>query len=93
MFSAMPDADRKLQTLPSDPDGLAKLLEIELMQKRARWQQTKVRNRSFRALAFLFLVLVVAGALAAYFFFLSNAPQPRAAESPTSKAAAAGANR
>ena len=88
MLSAMLDADRKPEKQPTDPEQLAKLLEIELMQKRAAWQRGSARNRSFRALAFLFLVLVIAGAFAAYFYFVSSAPptpenRPAPARSPT----------
>ncbi|MDQ6860192.1 MAG: hypothetical protein M3032_03435, partial [Verrucomicrobiota bacterium] len=51
---------------PSDPDALARLLELELMQKRAGWQQGKQRLGVLRAVSFLFLFVVVAGALVAF---------------------------
>lgn len=83
----MRDADRKPESSPPDPDQLAKLLEIELMHKRAGWQRTTARNRSLRAIAILFLLVVIGGALAAYYLFVVNAPQRPGSEreaSPTS---------
>ncbi len=56
----------------SDPDALTKALEIELMLKRAVWKKTSARRGTWRALSILFLVLVVLGTLAAYFFFASE---------------------
>ncbi|MFN2475172.1 MAG: hypothetical protein ABR526_02380 [Chthoniobacterales bacterium] len=55
-----------------DPAKLAQLLEIELMQKRAAWQQARARRRSVRALSFLFLFIVIALALVAFFVFFST---------------------
>ncbi|MEO5721193.1 MAG: hypothetical protein ABIR71_06965 [Chthoniobacterales bacterium] len=54
-----------------DPAEIEKLLEIELMQKRAGWQQAKTQRTTWRALSFLFLFLIIIAALAGYFIFLS----------------------
>ncbi|MDQ6808363.1 MAG: hypothetical protein M3Z64_02900 [Verrucomicrobiota bacterium] len=70
----MRDADRKPESLPPEAAELTKLLDIELIHKRAEWQRASARNRSLRAMAFLFLFLIIGGALAAYFFFVLNAP-------------------
>lgn len=72
MLSAMHPADGKSEPSEIDPEKLSKLLEIELMQKRARWQKVAAQRRAFRALAFLFLLLVIAGAIAAYFVVASH---------------------
>ena len=49
--------------------------DIELMQKRASWQQAKARRNSLRALSFLFLFAVIVAAFVAfYFFFTSERP-------------------
>lgn len=53
----------------TDPDALVKLLEMELSRKRAAWQRTRSRRGTWCALSILFLFLVIAGALVAYFYF------------------------
>lgn len=85
----MRDADRKLESSLPEPDQLAKLLEIELMQKRAAWQRTHSRNRAFRVLAFLFLFAIIAGALVVYFLFITNSPTLREGAAAPSKSSAA----
>ncbi len=59
----------------TDPDALAKALELELIIKRASWQKTKARRGTWRALSFLFLFLVMLGALLAYFYFRAEVRQ------------------
>ncbi len=63
--NSKPDADE------TDPATLAKLLEIELMQKRAVWQQAKARRGTLRAISFFFLFIVIVGALVAFYLFFS----------------------
>lgn len=67
----MPDGNRKPEGDAPDPEKLAKLLEIELMQKRAGWQQAKQRRGTFRAASFLFLFVIILGALLACWFLFS----------------------
>jgi hypothetical protein len=61
------------ETKPKPPaaeaEALAKALEMELILKRASWQKTRAQRGTWRALSFLFLFLVVIGALFAYFYF------------------------
>lgn len=71
----MHPADGKPEPPEIDPDKLSKLLEIELLQKRAAWQRAADQRKSFRVIAFLFLFVVILGALAAYFFFVSGVRQ------------------
>jgi len=52
----------------TDPDALAKLLEIELALKRTGWEQSRARLNIWRALSFLFLLLVIVGGLVAWFY-------------------------
>ena len=65
----------------SDPktreiEDLSRLLELELIQKRATWQQAGERYRSYRAAAFVFLaLLVVACLIGGYFVFLRVSEQ------------------
>lgn len=71
----MHPADGKSEPSEIDPEKLSKLLEIELVQKRAAWQRTAENRRGIRAMAFLFLFIVILGAIAAYFFFLGGVRQ------------------
>ena len=58
---------------PVDPDVLLRMLDLELMQKRAQRQQENARRGNWRALSFLFLaIVIVAGFVAAYFAFSSG---------------------
>ncbi len=58
------------------------MLDLELMQKRAAWKQGKARASVFRSLSFLFLFLVIGGALFGVFlFYTSERPTQPAPES------------
>lgn len=65
----MPSVENQPSNLVTDPDALAKVLEMELALKRAAWQRTRSRRGTWRALSILFLLLVIMGALFAYFYF------------------------
>ncbi len=65
----MPDSNRKPAGEKPDPAQLEEMLDLELMQKRAAWQEARAGRRAFRALAYLFLFLVIAAALVALFLF------------------------
>jgi hypothetical protein len=73
----------------SDPktkeiEDLSRLLELELIQKRATWQQAGQRYRSYRAAGFAFLaLLVVACVIGGYFVFMRVSEQ-RANPPPSS---------
>jgi hypothetical protein len=49
-------------------DELSRLLEIELIQKRAAWQRTLARNKSLKSLSLLFLCLVVLAGMGSFYF-------------------------
>ncbi len=66
----------------TDPEDLAKALELELITQRASWQKMRARRGTWRALSFLFLFLVLVGALLAYFYF-SIQVSARKGESPS----------
>jgi hypothetical protein len=58
---------------PIDPEQTLRMLEIEMMQQRARRKQASARRGNLRAVSFLFLFLVILGAaVAAYFAFTSG---------------------
>ncbi len=67
-----PDGNTQPQLRETDPEKLAKLLEIELMQKRAGWQQAKARRGTYRTLSFLFLFAVIVAAFIAFYFLASS---------------------
>ena len=54
-----------------DTDKLSRLLELELIQKRATWKQAGERYRSIRTAGFVFLfVLIVGCVIGGYFAFI-----------------------
>lgn len=73
-MSAPEEAEPKQE---SDPEALAKALELELIMKRASWQKLQARRGTWRTLSFLFLFLVILGALLAYFYFTTAVRQQR----------------
>jgi hypothetical protein len=83
--------DGKHNPEETDPEKLARLLELELAQKRAQWQQKKARRGNLRAISFLFLFVVIAAALAGFFLFFNpdrvremrSAPTDSVTPSPT----------
>ncbi len=83
----MPTPDELPPERLSDPEVLAKALEMELIGKRAAWQKAKARRGVWLALSIVFLLLVLLGGLFAYFHFWpeltrrnENAPAARATE-------------
>ena len=64
--------DGKHNPEETDPEKVAQLLDLELMQKRAEWQQKKARRGGLRALSFLFLFIVIAAALVGFFLFFDT---------------------
>ena len=67
-----PEGNNQPDARETDPEKLAKLLEIELMQKRASWQQAKSRRSSYRTMSFLFLFVVIVAAFVAFYFVVSS---------------------
>jgi hypothetical protein len=66
-----------------DPEELARLLEIELIQKRAAWNQAAARHRAIRMASFAFLFFIIVAALFVYFFVFSDLSGNRPAPNPT----------
>lgn len=68
----MPEPEEPEPTPPAaDPEALTKALEVELMLKRASWQKAKAKRGTWRALSFFFLLLIILGALFAWFYLAS----------------------
>jgi hypothetical protein len=74
----MPEADSKRESSENDPEHLARLLEIELAQKRATWKNTSARYSKIRTASLLFLLLVVIGSILAFVLFFSRVNEERA---------------
>lgn len=85
-FCHMSSTEKPPSNLVTDPDALAKLLEMELALKRADWQRKRSRRGTWRALSILFLLLVIVAALAAFFYF-TPALSRRAEPEPRTEAA------
>lgn len=66
-----------------DPEKLTRLLELELIQKRASWKQTGERYRSVRAAAFVFLFLLIVGCLVGGYFVFTRLSEQRANPPPS----------
>ena len=77
--------DRPETTAPqNDTDQLSKLLELELLQKRATWKQAGERARSIRSAGFVFLFFVILACLVGAYFAFMRVNEQRANPSPTS---------
>jgi hypothetical protein len=58
-------------------DELMRALELQLAQKRIRWQQDREKYRTLRILSFSFLSLVILAGLIGFFFFFTRANDAR----------------
>ena len=65
----MPEGNRKPEV--NDPEMMARLLELELAQKRAGWQRSHEQRKNLRIFSFLFLFCVIGGAFLGFYFFFS----------------------
>ncbi len=65
------------QTPAGDAEQMARLLELELAQKRLVWQQVRKRKKSYRSLAFLFLFILFAACLLGFFFAFNRVNEER----------------
>jgi heme/copper-type cytochrome/quinol oxidase subunit 2 len=74
----MPEPAADTNSKQIDADQLARLLELELMQKRAQWKQASSRRRSMRTMAFAFIFVLVAASLVGFFFVFTRVNEERA---------------
>ena len=58
-------------------EELVRVLELELVQKRLRWQQDREKYRTLRVLSFSFLSLVILAGLIGLFFCFTRAKDAR----------------
>jgi hypothetical protein len=74
---------------PADPEGVARMLELELMRQRAT--RAKAPYRRLRAASLIFLFVVILGTLLAfcYVFYAGGLDQFRTQNTPQSSPTAA----
>ena len=80
---------------PTDPEDTVRMLELELMRQRATRQQAGAPYRGLRAASFLFLLVIILGALLAFYyaFYLGGLDEVRARNSPQSSPSATAVSR
>ena len=74
----------QLKANESDPEKLTRLLELELIQKRATWKQVGDRARSIRAAGFVFLFVVIVACLVGGYFVFMRVNEQRTNPPPSS---------
>jgi hypothetical protein len=67
-----------------DADKLSRLLELELIQKRATWKQAGERYRTIRTAGFVFLFVLIVGCLIGGYFAFTRVNEQRANQPMTS---------
>lgn len=80
----------KPEAMEQDPEGLLRLLDLELRQKRALWQRAAARHRSSRMIGVFSIFVVLAAAFFALFFLFSQANEERANPRPSTISDSAG---
>ena len=76
--------NEKPEAMEDDPEGLLRLLDLELMQERVAWQQATSRHRTSRIISLFSIFVVIAAGLLALFFLFSQASQERPNSPPPS---------
>jgi hypothetical protein len=74
--------DGKPEPSKADADEASKLLEIELIHRRAEWQRAAARRSSLRLASFAFLFVVIVAVLLAFFVLMPQLREQRAAHDP-----------
>jgi hypothetical protein len=71
-FSLKTDTNSKQET-----EKLFQMLEVKLGGERVAWQKSKSQIRTFRGASFVFLFLLIIGALAASYFMFMRVQEQR----------------
>ncbi len=79
----MPDDQAKPDRAENDPDKLSRLLELELIQKRAAWQQANARYKTLKSASLLFLLVVILAALIGFYFVFTRVNEQRGQQHPS----------
>lgn len=85
----IPDTRGKTESVKNDPGDLARVLELELLQKRAAWQRTQARYGVIRIISIFFLVIVMAASIAGFFLLFSRFSGERVHHQPPAPNASA----
>jgi len=86
----MPDQPARPNSNENDAEKLARLLELELMQKRTAWKQGAARYRSMRLFGLFFLFIFILACAGGFLFVFSRVNEKRTNQHDASTAAAAG---
>jgi len=81
-----PDDESKPEARAGD-DAVLKALELELLQKRASWQKAHAQRNVWRSVSFLFLFIVVMGALFALYYVMTAVPRKTSEQTDPASAA------
>jgi hypothetical protein len=74
----MPGDNAKSGRRPeNDPEELSRLLELELIQKRAAWQQANARHKTLKSVSIFFLFVVIVAALVGFYLAFSRVNEER----------------
>ena len=73
----IPDGEGKPESNKMDPEQVTRLFELELAQKRSARAEAGARRQKIRTASFLFLALIVLGAMVAFFLLFSRLSQER----------------
>jgi len=76
----IPHVPGKPELADNDPEKISQLLELQLVQKRAEWKRAGERYRMLRSLSLLFLFIVIAGGLFAFFLIFSRVNEERTSQ-------------
>ena len=67
----------KRQAMENESEELTRLLDLELIQKRAAWKRAAGRHRTFRMIGVFSILIVLAAVSFVLFFLFSRANEER----------------
>ena len=67
----------KRQAMENESEELTRLLDLELIQKRAAWKRAVPRHRTFRMIGVFSILIVLAAVFFVLFFLFSRANEER----------------
>ncbi len=84
----MPDTPTTTNSNENDSENLARLLELELMQKRTAWKQAAAHYRTLRMFGFFFLFILILACAGGFLFVFSRVSEERTSRRATATPAA-----
>jgi uncharacterized membrane protein YukC len=67
----------KRQAMENESEELTRLLDLELIQKRAAWKRAAAHHRTFRMIGVFSILIVLAAVFFVLFFLFSRANEER----------------